>query len=281
MNRAIFPAQSTRKFILLALVSLFVTGCGLVEQKILYNAEQFPRNWNPPVQSELDGLILEDAWFDSLDGTRLHGWYVQPANSKYEHIVLFAHGRSGNVSSFKSRLFEFVRQHQVAVMVFDYRGFGKSEGHPTEWGLYRDVTAAQKWLAQREGIAPSDVILMGNSLGAAVAIDLASREGAKALIVESGFTSFPEVLRYHTRNLLKGRRFLARYDSGGKIGQYSGPVFISHGAKDKAIPFSHGLRLAQSANSASYVQFVKVDGGHTTPPSESYKTTLGEFLQNL
>ena len=262
-------------------VLVLATGCRSVEQRIIYGPDRFTQAWDHPHPSELEGLDFEDAHFNSLDGTRLHGWFIQPDKRAPENVILFAHGRSCNVTTFKTQLFDFVKRHQVAILVFDYRGFGKSEGDPSETGLYNDVTAAREWLARRTGIKPSEVILMGRSLGAAVAIDVASRRGAKALIIESGFTSLSDVLRHHTRSLLKGRRLQARFDSERKIGNYAGPVFISHGKFDKVIPESHGLRLAEAATSASSVQFVEVEGGHLTPPSESYQETLDQFLRSL
>lgn len=266
---------------MLGLTLVLSSGCAMLERRVIYGPERYLQAWERPTRSELAGLEIEEARFSSLDGTPLYGWFVQPANVKPDNVVLFAHGRSENVTSLKSRLFEFVRRHQVAVLVFDYRGYGKSGGQPSETGLYNDVTAARNWLAKRTGIRPSDVILMGRSLGAAVAIDIAARDGAKALIIESGFTSLPDVVRHHTRNLLAGRMFQARFDSQRKIGNYAGPVFISHGINDKVIPESQGVRLAQAATSASSVQFVEVEGGHTTPPTEAYIKTLDDFLKRL
>ncbi len=268
-------------FVLLALMLILSSGCAVVEQRVIYGPNRYLQSWEQPTSSETAGLEIEEVQFNSLDGTRLYGWFVQPKHTQPDNVILFAHGRSENVSSLKNRLFEFVKRHQVAVLVFDYRGYGKSDGRPSEEGLYIDVTAARDWLAHRTGIHSSEVILMGRSLGAAVAIDIAARDGAKALIIESGFTSLPDVVRHHTRNLVAGRIFQARFDSQRKIGNYAGPVFISHGKSDKVIPEAHGIRLAQAATNASSVQFVEVEGGHTTPPSEKYKKTLDEFLKRL
>jgi pimeloyl-ACP methyl ester carboxylesterase len=267
-------------FVLVSMLML-VSGCSMIEQRVVYGPGRYLQSWEQPTRSEVAGLNVEEVQFRSLDGTRLYGWFVQPAHVEPENVILFAHGRSENVSSLKSRLFEFVKRHQVAVLVFDYRGYGKSDGNPSETGLYDDFTAARDWLAHRTGIQPSEVIMMGRSLGAAVAIDVAARDGAKALIVESGFTSLPDVVRHHTRNLLAGNFFQAKFESQRKIGKFSGPVFISHGKSDKVIPESQGIRLAQAARNASSVQFVEVEGGHSTPPSEAYAKKLDEFLKRL
>lgn len=275
--------QNLKKFsaVLLLIASLSATGCSVVEHRILYDPYSATKSWNQPAEYELVGVDFEEANFLSQDGTRLHGWFVRPDDRTPKNVILFSHGRRGNVSGFNERLFDFVRRHQVAIMLFDYRGYGKSEGRPSEFGLYADATAARNWLATRTGCSPSDIILMGRSLGAAVAIDLASRDGAKALIVENGFTSTAAVLRHHTRNLLKGNRLKAVFDSENKIGRFSGPVFVSHGENDKAIPYSHGVRLANRAVSATRVQFLSHEGGHLTAPDEEYEASLGEFLRSL
>ncbi len=267
-----------------------------IEKRVLFKPQPMSRNWDQPLVSELTGLIFEDVSFVSLDGTKLHGWFIEPAteveanpnlvvHSKTEpspqNVILFTHGRGSNVSQHKAKLLEFVRRNQVSIFAFDYRGYGKSDGTPSEAGLYQDTEAARDWLAKRKNIPPQEVILMGRSLGAAMAIDLAARDCAKALIVEAGFTSVADVLRYHSRKLLTGRRLNFEFNSREKIGSYTGPVLISHGKDDKAIPFVHGKQLAEAAKSASSVKFVELEGGHLTPPSEEYKTTLSQFLEQL
>lgn len=281
MNGEYLLAQKAVKYVILAVLLLTASGCHTLEHHILYNPDPFPEEWTEPTQSELEGLHLEEAHFNSIDGTRLHGWFVKPADMETGNVILFAHGRAGNVTSTKSRLFDFVRRHQVAVLKFDYRGFGKSEGEPSEEGLYQDIASARNWLIARTKIDPSEVIIMGHSLGAAIAIDLASREGGKALIVESGFASVPDLVRYYSGRLLRGRLRATSFDSVSKIGNFSGPVFISHGRKDIAVPFRHAVRLSDAATNASFVQIVETNGGHKYPTDDGYKTALGDFLKRL
>ncbi len=205
MSGKLFSNSARLRCLLLAWTLTTVSGCQLLEHKILYAPKSAERSWQQPRATELAGLCFEDACFSSSDGTQLHGWFVKPANVEPENVILFAHGRTGNVSTHKTRLFEFVRRHQVAVLLFDYRGYGKSEGCPSEDGLYADTAAARDWLAKRTASSPAEIIIMGRSLGSAVAIDLASRDGAKALIVENGFTNTSEVLQHHTHQILEGR----------------------------------------------------------------------------
>ena len=267
--------------LLLAAVFFSATGCGILEKKIIYDVQRFPKQWSEPTACELAGLTLENACFESCDGTKLHGWFVQPANGEYKNVILFAHGRSGNVGSHKEKLLAFAGRNQAAVFIFDYRGYGKSGGRPSEKGLYQDVTAARNWLACRTGLSPSEIVLFGRSLGAAAVIDLAARDGSKALIIESTFTTAPEVLQHHTRGILTGKRMISCFNSIGKIGAYPGPVFISHSRQDKALPFSQGVRLANAATGSSRVVFYELEGGHKADPGEDYHQALCQFLNSL
>ncbi|MEM7454164.1 MAG: alpha/beta fold hydrolase [Planctomycetota bacterium] len=267
-------------------VLLLFSGCGAIEHRIIYAPDCYPESWNQPTSSQLHDIVLEDVYFPTTEasgasGTDLHGWLVRPRHLCCEHVILFMHGRSGNVSSMNDRLFEFVRDHEAAVFVFDYRGYGKSGGTPTENGLYSDAAAARDCLAAKMNVPPDEIILFGRSLGSAVAIDLAARQGAKALIVECGFTSAADVLSHHTRGLLNGRRLNSGFASEAKIGAYDGPVFIMHGEDDRIIPSAHGRRLAEAATSASRVEFVLVDGGHHAPVTDKYRLTFQSFLNSV
>ena len=119
---------------------------------------------------------------------------------------------------------------------------------------------------------------MGRSLGAAAVIDLASREGARALVIQSSFTSAPDVLKHHAHGILHGPRMMTCFNSESKIGAYHGPVLISHSRGDKALPYSQGVRLAEAATSASHVVFMELEGGHRVPPGEDYFVVLCDFL---
>ena len=261
-------------------VCLFVSGCGIVEQKILYAPKPFAGSTHLSFE-QMSGVHIEDASFQSADGTQLHGWFVAPVGSVPRQVVLFSHGRAGNITSFDAELTEFVRRHQVAVLAYDYRGYGKSGGRPSESGLYQDAHAARQWLTSRTGQPAEEIVLMGRSLGAAVAIELASKSDAKALIVECGFTSFPNVVQHHTRNVLTGKRFKSKYHSVEKIAHFSGPVFVSHGRNDKLIPFEHGVQLASAAIGAERVDFVEVEGDHDMPANDSYVKQLDDFFESL
>ena len=142
-----------------------------LENSLIFFPIKYPEGyWHPP------GLRFEDAWFDAADGVRLHGWYVPKENARGP--VLFCHGNGGNITHRIDSLQILNRRAGVSVLIFDYRGYGRSEGTPNEAGVLADARAARAWLAKREKIAETDVVMMGESLGGGVAVDLAARDGA-------------------------------------------------------------------------------------------------------
>ena len=156
--------------------SLALSGCSLlgdfsplapVERAQLFHPVKYPNgNWKAARSP------IEDAWFTADDGTKLHGWFLP--HSQPRAVVLFAHGNAGNVSHRLQTLRELHSRQQVSVLVFDYRGYGRSKGKPSETGLMQDARAARKWLANRAGVAERNIVLMGRSLGGGVMVDLAA-----------------------------------------------------------------------------------------------------------
>jgi len=265
---------------LLALLALAPSlGCrakgplAALEDRLIYYPDPYPEgDWRPA------GLHLEDAWFAAADGTKLHGWFCP--HPRPRAVVLFAHGNEGNVSQNAELLRRLHLRLGVAVMAFDYRGFGRSEGSPDEAGILQDARAARAWLAQRTGLAERDIVLMGRSLGGAVAIDLAADGGARGLIVESSFTTLPEVAAAKVRWLPIRRLMRTELDSLSKIAAYRGPLLISHGDADELIPFEQGERLYAAA--AGRKQFVRIPGGgHNDPQTAEYYQALDWFLAEL
>jgi fermentation-respiration switch protein FrsA (DUF1100 family) len=192
-------------------------------------------DWRPP------GLKFEDVRFSAADGTRLHGWFLE--HDYPREIVLYAHGNGGNLSH-RGRLMDlFRRQLRVSIMIFDYRGYGQSEGKPHEAGILADARAARAWLAQRTGKAEQEIVLFGESLGGAVLVDLAAKDGARGLILQSTFSSLPDVAAYHYPWLPCRWLMSTRLDSLSKIPNYPGPVVQIHGTADTVVPIQFGRRL--------------------------------------
>ena len=230
-------------------------------------------DWKP------DGLHYEDVFFESSDGTRLHGWFL-PCDEPTA-LVLYCHGNGDIVADSSWALDQLRQEAEVAVFVFDYRGYGRSEGRPHEAGVMADGDAALAWLCNRADVAPDRVVLMGRSLGGAVAVQLAARHGARGLVLERTFTSLPEVAAQvfpwlPVRTLMRNR-----YDSLSCIGQYEGPLLQSHGSADELVPFRLGRQLFQAAGSRPK-EFVEMpDCHHNSPDSREYRHALQEFLASL
>ena len=243
------------------------------ENSLIFFPSVYPDGfWNPP------GLKFEDAWFESADGTKLHGWYV--AHEKPRAVVLFAHGNAGNLSHRWQIVGEMVWRLGVSVMIFDYRGYGRSEGQPDEVGVLADARAARAWLAHRAGIDESQIVLFGESIGGAVMVDLAGRDGARALVLENTFSSLPEVASFHYRWLPAKLLMRTRLDSATTIGNYHRPLLQFHGDADTIIPIDLGRRLFTAANEPK--QFVVIPGGdHNDAQTPGFFRAFDAFLGKL
>jgi hypothetical protein len=208
----------------------------------------------------------------------LHGWYLP--HERPRAFVLYCHGNGGNVAYWADAAQILRDRAGVAVMIFDYRGYGKSAGKPSEAGVLADARAARAWLAQRAGIAENQIVLMGRSLGGAVAVDLAAADDARALVLESTFTSIPDVAQ--TMYPLLPIRLLARtqFNSRAKIANYHGPLLQSHGTADRLIPYHIGCQLFDAANEPK--QFFPIPGrDHNDPQNDDYYVALANFLDHL
>jgi len=244
-----------------------------LEKSLVYQPSKYPEgNWQPI------GLDFEDAHFTAADGTKLHGWFLP--REKPLAVALFCHGNGGNVAMWADALQQYHDRHGLAVLGFDYRGYGRSEGSPSEAGLIMDARAARKWLADRTGVNESDIVLMGTSLGGGVATQLASQDGARGLVLASTFTSLPDVGAEHTPWLSPRVVMVNRFNSLKAIARYEGPVLICHGDADPLIPIEQGRRLYEAAPGRK--QFVAIPGGgHSQPRSTEYGRALDEFIASL
>jgi len=243
------------------------------ERRSIFQPAKYPAgDWNPTT------VLIQDANFAAADGTKLHGWYVRHAQPRAHALLL--HGNAGNVTLLAETLRILNRRHQLAVLALDYRGYGRSEGKPTEAGVLLDARAARKWLAEKEGIPQSDVVLLGFSLGGGVAVDLAASDGARGLVLASTFTSLPDVAEHHLSWLPMSWLMTMRMNSLEKIKEYRGPLLMSHGDADEVIPYEQGLALFRAANEPK--RLVTVSGGkHNDPQPEEYRVALDQFIAAL
>ena len=244
-----------------------------IEESLIFFPARYPEgDWQP------EGLSFEDARFQAADGVRLHGWYLPHPNPRA--TVLFSHGNAGNLSHRADAMRVLNQLVGVSVLIYDYRGYGRSEGKPDEKGVLADARAARAWLAEREDIAETDIVQMGRSLGGAVAVDLAAADGARALVLESTFTSMPDVAAWHYRWLPVRLLMHTRFDSLAKIDAYHGPLLLSHGDADTIVPYESGRKLFEAANEPKHFLTIP-DGDHNDFQPREYYQKLIEFLDGL
>jgi uncharacterized protein len=237
-----------------------------------------PVKWPKGKWEKKDELGAENAWFLADDGTQLHGWHLPHENPVA--VALFAHGNTGNVSDQAETLRILRDRHRLSVMTFDYRGYGRSEGAPSEAGILQDARAARAWLARREKVLEEDIVLIGHSLGGGVMVDLAAKDGARGLILASTFTSIPDVAKAHAPLFPANALVENRFNSQQIIAQYRGPLLQIHGDRDKEIPYKLGRKLFDAANEPK--QFVtKSGGGHNDAMSNEERTAVDKFLASL
>ena len=225
-------------------------------------------------------LTSEEALFSASDGVMLHGWFVPGPR---EISWLWLHGNGGNISHRLENLHLIHHRLGVNVLLFDYRGYGHSEGQPSEKGTYRDAEGAFQYLQSRPDIDPSKIVIFGCSLGCAVAVELATRCEPYGLILESPFTSVADMAK---RALpFPGVTLFVRkkYDSLSKIGRISPPLLVLHGNQDDTVPFEMGERLFEAANQPK--TFYAINGaGHNDTyivGGESYFAAIDDFLMRL
>ncbi|HEC17662.1 MAG TPA: alpha/beta hydrolase [Sedimenticola sp.] len=225
------------------------------------------------------GLEFEPLSIPTRDGETLDGWFIPAGEAR--GTLLFFHGNAGNISH---RLDSVGLFHRLGlnVLIFDYRGYGRSSGKPSEAGLYRDAEAAWRYLTGERATPADEIVLFGRSLGGAVAVWLAGRVRPAGLIVESSFTSVPdmgaEIYPWLPVRLLARNRF----DSRARIGGVKVPVLIIHSRQDEIIPFRHGRRLFEAA--AEPKQFLEIAGGHNDGfyvSGEKYREGISEFLDGV
>jgi len=227
---------------------------------------------------QLAETAFEDCWFESLDGLRLHGWYLRHPEATEQ--ILYLHGNAGNLSTTASAAADLHLRHQCSVLLFDYRGYGRSEGVPTIDGLLRDARAARNYLALRANRTPSDIVLLGRSLGGAIAVQLATEDGARALVLNSTFSSLRDVADEHYPQWLVRTVMADRLNSEQAIKNFAGPLLISHGDQDTLIPLESARRLFAAAQEPK--QLIVIPGSnHNDALPDEYHAALREFLQNL
>lgn len=270
-----------RWLIVLAVLGTLVVGCYAVLCGVVYKYQDrlifFPDDYMSG-DPEAVGLPFEDFSIEHEDGATVTGWIVE--KDKDAPWILHFHGNAGNISNRLDhlRLFEDLGFNGV---VFDYRGYGKSQGTPSESGLVEDGIAVVEHLLDKREVPKKSLIYFGESLGGGVAASVAQTKPPQAMILKSTFTSIPDLGSDIYGFLPVSALSRHRFETKSKIEKFLFPLLVVHSRSDTLIPFQHGQRLYQLAPEPKL--FFESYGGHNASPlelGEEFKKTIKDFVTN-
>jgi pimeloyl-ACP methyl ester carboxylesterase len=244
------------------------------QRRRLFVPERYPEGqWQPREH----GLEAEDHWFRSSDGVRLHGWWIHRRNAVC--TLLFCHGNSGSIGHRIEELL-YMAGLPVNIFAFDYRGYGRSSGSPSEEGLFRDARSAFRHVVRELGVRPRSILLVGHSLGGAVAVDAAIDLPVAGLVVQSTFTNVKDMARVLHPRLPMHWIATNQFRSIEKVSNIRVPKLFVHGTADETVPYSLGRRLFQEATSPKTFLTVRDAGHHDVHVhgGEGYRRTLERFF---
>ena len=248
----------------------------LFENRFIYfpnYPDRLSGDWQP------EGLAVQDVWLRTADDVTLHTWWIAREGAEFTFVAF--HGNAANIAN-RADIYRFLRNLPANVLAVEYRGYGRSEGTPSEPGLYRDAEAAYDYLVGQRGITPNRIIAFGGSLGTAVAVDLAARHQVGGVVLEAPFASGKAVAR-HVYPFLPGLGSVVRseFDTAGKLARIHVPILVVHCARDPVLPFALGQELYRLAREPKF--FLRVDGrcheeASLVAPAE-YRAQLVAFLK--
>jgi hypothetical protein len=224
------------------------------------------------------GLAFEDLNIRTTDEVVINAWFIPQQEARY--TILFLHGNGGN-NSHRLEKIRLLHQMKLDIFILDYRGYGRSEGRPSEAGLYRDAEAGYRYLREQRRVAADKIIVYGESLGAAVGIELVSKLPAKALILEGAFSNIKD-MAHKIYPFLSLFLFTSKFDSLRKIEKIGMPKLFIHSQDDEIVPFSLGQKLYLRADQPK--RLLKLRGGHDTSfldCQEEYVSGIAKFIAEL
>lgn len=224
----------------------------IFEDRFIYFPEKYPKG---PYEQASSIPGLRDCWTTTEDGVKLHGWFA-PAESARATLVL-SHGNGGNIA-YRYLLMRSLLHHKFNVLMYDYRGYGRSDGTPGEDGIYKDGIAFYDYASTLPEVNPKRMFLWGTSLGGAVATEVATKRKAAGLILESTFTSARDVAHLLYPFLPIGSFVRSQFNTIEKIKSLRLPLLVMHGSLDEILPFSLGRRLFAAANEPK--EFYEIPG---------------------
>ncbi len=257
---------------LIIILALFVIYLRYIEKRSLF----YPAREIEYLPGEL-GMDFEDVFFKTPDNLKLNGWFVPTKDAAY--TILFCHGNAGNISHRLEKI-KFFQGLGCNIFIFDYRGYGRSKGAPSEKGLYNDAQGAYNFLLSRK-IHPEQIIGYGESIGGAVIIDLASKNRLAALIIDSAFSNSKDMVNI-LYPFLPYWLLSSRWDSLNKIRTITAPKLIIHSINDEIVPYKLSRKLFESAPHPK--EFLQTRGGHNSSFFESeqvLREKISDFLKRL
>jgi uncharacterized protein len=226
-------------------------------------------------------LGAEDVWLAASDGTKLHAWWISNPQAKFTFVAF--HGNASNIAN-RALTYEFLRDTPANVLAVEYRGYGHSEGRPSESGFYKDAEAAYQFLVSTKRADPKSIISFGQSLGTVVATHLAAHQQVGALILEAPVPSASRVASKFFPFLPGLSLFVhSQLDTVGKLKHVRAPIMVVHCSQDPVLPFEFGEEVFRAAPSPK--RFVRIEGEcheeSCQVAPERYRTVLHEFLASL
>ena len=252
--------------------------CRVFEARLIFfpnYPDRLGGDWNPR------GLGVQDVWLTADDGTKLYAWWIPNDAAKFTFLAF--HGNAGNVAD-RTTVYEFLKGTPGNVLALEYRGYGPSEGTPSERGVYRDAEAAYMYLVKRKGIDPKTIVSFGQSLGTAVATHLAAQHEVGGVVLEAPFPSASRVARKFYW-FLPGVGLLVRshFDTEERLKEINAPILIVHCKHDPVMPFLFGQEVYNAARPPK--DFLEINGQCHEEASviapDNYRVALREFLVSL
>jgi uncharacterized protein len=265
------PLRWLRKLALVAVFTyiLVVVIMCLLENQLVFRGQTAAEYWENP------GPSIEEVTFPIADGVMIHAWHLpQPGSSE---TLLVCHGNGGNLSYRGPALLRFREHLNRSLLIFDYPGYGKSSGKPTESSCYESAEAALKWLAEVKHVPNKNVILYGESMGGGVAVEMAKRHDYRALVLMKTFTNLPSVAQRMYRWLPVKWLMRTQFDNLAKIGDLHRPVFISSADHDTLVPFEMGKQLYEAAREPKEF-FPLIGEDHNDRVPDEFLSSLRRFL---
>lgn len=258
---------------ILIMLTIYLGILGLLlgfESSLIYHPVKADERWVPP------RLPFEDLTLKSSDGNTIHAWWCPQPGAAY--TILFSHGNAHNLSNHAWIIPAMREQFPCNVLIYDYPGYGKSTGKPSEPGCYASADAAYTWLTETKKVPPDQIILMGQSLGSAMACELAAKHDHRALVLLSPFTTIRDIGQEIMPIFPVKWMMSHHYDNRSKLQNYNKPLLIGHSTGDEVIPFHHGQRLFDAAGSKQKT-FHKIEGADHNAHDPGFFQAMKLFVE--